>query len=138
MKLYFKPLSSIMNEEIFGPLLPIRSIPSVGDAIDYVNERPRPLALYYFDHNGTRVKKVLKETVSGGAVVNDVLYHVAQEELPFGGVGASGMGSYHGEAGFLTFSHQKAVFHQSKLAGTRLFSPPYGKVIERLLSLLVR
>jgi acyl-CoA reductase-like NAD-dependent aldehyde dehydrogenase len=129
---------SIMKEEIFGPLLPIRAVPSIGAAIDYINARPRPLALYYFDNNGTRVKKVLKETISGGAVINDVLFHVVQEDLPFGGVGASGMGNYHGEDGFKTFSHEKAVLHQAGFATTSLFSPPYGSIIDRLLSVLVR
>ena len=103
-----------------------------------MNDRPRPLALYYFDHNTKRVDRVLNKTTSGGVVVNDVIFHVAQENLPFGGVGASGTGSYHGEIGFVTFSHEKAIMMQSELGFTHLFTPPYGKVINTILAALNR
>jgi coniferyl-aldehyde dehydrogenase len=129
---------TVMQDELFGPVLPVRTVASVNEAIQYVNARPRPLGLYYFDNNASRVDKLLEETVSGGATINDVIYHVAQEDLPFGGVGDSGSGSYHGEHGFLTFTHQKSVFYQSKLATTHLFNPPYGSLIDRVLSLLIR
>ena len=103
---------AIMQEEIFGPLLPIVGYRTLDDAIDYVRRRPRPLSLYYFDNDRARVKRVLDLTVSGGATVNDTIYHFAQDSLPFGGIGPSGMGAYHGREGFLTFSHAKAVFFQ--------------------------
>jgi coniferyl-aldehyde dehydrogenase len=127
----------VMQEEIFGPVLPIVVTESVEAAIRYVNAHPRPLALYYFDDDGGRVKRVLEQTVSGGAVVNDTLYHFAVDDLPFGGIGPSGMGAYHGVEGFQTFSHHKSVFTQPRLNGAFLLAPPYGARIERLLKLLI-
>lgn len=119
----------VMQEEIFGPILPVRSYKATEDAIGEVNRRDRPLALYYFGQDKTERRQVLDRTISGGATVNDVIFHVSQEELPFGGIGPSGMGAYHGEIGFRTFSHAKAVYRQpridvAKLAGMK---PPYGK-----------
>ena len=128
----------VMQDEIFGPILPIVPYRSVEVAIAYVNARPRPLALYVFDDNRRRVDHVLEQTVSGGVTVNDTILHIAQDELPFGGVGPSGMGHYHGHDGFLTFSKQKAVFRQSRLSGIGLFKPPYGKRFEWLIKLLLR
>lgn len=128
----------VMQDEIFGPILPIVSYGDLGEAIAYVNARPRPLALYVFDDDAGRVERVLAETVSGGVTVNDTLLHIAQDELPFGGVGPSGMGHYHGHAGFLTLSKQKAVFRQSRLSGIGLFKAPYGARFERLIRLLMR
>ncbi|MDX2203395.1 MAG: coniferyl aldehyde dehydrogenase [Hyphomicrobiaceae bacterium] len=116
----------IMQEEIFGPILPVVAYDTLDEAIAYVNGRPRPLALYYFDTDKDRIAHVLARTTSGGATVNDTLLHVAQEDLPFGGVGPSGMGAYHGREGFLTFSHAKAVFHQGRFTLTDLVNPPYG------------
>jgi acyl-CoA reductase-like NAD-dependent aldehyde dehydrogenase len=110
----------------------------LGDAIAYVNARPRPLALYVFDHDEPAVDRVLRETVSGGATVNETILHIAQEDLPFGGVGPSGMGEYHGRAGFDTFSKKKAVFYQPRLNLLGLFRPPYGARFERLMKLLSR
>jgi acyl-CoA reductase-like NAD-dependent aldehyde dehydrogenase len=127
----------MMRQEIFGPFLPVVGYRDLGEAIAYVNARPRPLALYVFDHDGRAVDRVLAETVSGGACVNDTILHVAQDDLPFGGVGASGMGRYHGHEGFRTFSHAKAVFRQSRWNGVRLFNPPYGKRFEALAKLLL-
>lgn len=128
----------VMQEEIFGPLLPLVPCQDVGDAIAYVNARPRPLSLYCFDRDGDRVNRILRETASGGVTVNDTLLHYAQPSLPFGGVGPSGMGSYHGLAGFDTFSNLKGVFRQSRLNGMALFKPPYGRrfavLIRRLLA----
>ena len=108
------------------------------EAIAYVNARPRPLALYVFDHDKPTVDRVLNETVSGGATVNETLLHIAQEDLPFGGVGPSGMGEYHGRAGFDTFSKRKAVFFQPRLNLLGLFRPPYGPTFERLMKILAR
>jgi coniferyl-aldehyde dehydrogenase len=127
----------ILSEEIFGPVLPVLGVPDLDAAIAYVNDRPRPLALYYFDHSNKRQGQVLNSTVSGGACVNDVLLHNTQEELPFGGVGPSGVGAYHGRTGFLTFSHAKSVFVQSRLAGNALLDPPYGGLIENVSKLFV-
>jgi acyl-CoA reductase-like NAD-dependent aldehyde dehydrogenase len=128
----------VMTQEIFGPILPIVPYQTLDEAIAYVNARPRPLALYYFDRDGARIDRVLKETVAGGVTVNDTILHIAQDDLPFGGVGPSGMGAYHGREGFETFSHRKAVFRQSRLNGMRLFKPPYGKVFDAMVKLLVR
>jgi acyl-CoA reductase-like NAD-dependent aldehyde dehydrogenase len=128
----------VMQDEIFGPILPVVPYRDIGDAIAYVNARPRPLALYVFDDDPTGVSRILEETVSGGVTVNDTLLHIAQDELPFGGVGPSGMGHYHGHDGFLSLSKQKAVFRQSRLSGIGLFKPPYGSRFERLIRLLLR
>jgi coniferyl-aldehyde dehydrogenase len=127
----------IMREEIFGPLLPIVTYEHLDDAIRYVNDRPRPLALYYFDNDSARVSKVLRETVSGGVTVNDTIFHIAQDSLPFGGVGPSGMGHYHGKEGFETFSKKKAVFFQAHLNGAGLLKPPYGKKFETILNIMI-
>jgi coniferyl-aldehyde dehydrogenase len=128
----------LMREEIFGPILPMVAYRTLDEAIGYVNARPRPLALYVFDHDGAAVARVLAETVSGGACVNETLLQLGQDDLPFGGVGPSGMGEYHGRAGFDTFSKKKAVFYQSRLNGLKLLRPPYGARFEKLLRLLVR
>ncbi len=129
---------ALMQEEIFGPLLPVVSVPDVDSAIRYVNARPRPLALYWFGTDAGKRDRVLAETVAGGVTVNDTLWHLAQEALPFGGIGQSGQGAYHGEYGFLSFSKEKPVFEQSRWSGVGLFYPPYGKTFERLLALLKR
>jgi acyl-CoA reductase-like NAD-dependent aldehyde dehydrogenase len=128
----------VMQDEIFGPLLPVVSYDNLEQAIAFVNARPRPLALYYFDNDRSRIERVLNETVAGGVTINDTLMHIAQDDLPFGGVGPSGMGCYHGFEGFETFSAKKAVFHQSRLSGIGLFKPPYGARFERLIKLLLR
>ena len=130
--------SRLMREEIFGPILPVVPYRTLDEAIAYVNARPRPLALYVFDHDEAAIAKVLERTVSGGVTVNETILHIAQEALPFGGVGPSGMGEYHGHAGFLRFSKQKAVFRQSRLNGLKLFRPPYGPRFEALLRFLLR
>jgi coniferyl-aldehyde dehydrogenase len=119
----------VMQDEIFGPVLPVKGYANVDETIDYINRNPRPLGLYYFGKDKSEEGKVLTHTTSGGVTVNDVVMHVAQEDLPFGGVGPSGMGSYHGHDGFKTFSHAKAVFTQSKLNVAELAGlvPPYGE-----------
>ena len=114
-----------MREEIFGPLLPLLPYDDVKDAIDFVNAQPSPLAMYWFDENRERTEWALKESHAGGMCVNETLMHIAQEELPFGGVGPSGMGHYHGEWGFETFSKLTPVFRQSRFNGMSLFMPPY-------------
>lgn len=128
----------IMQEEIFGPLLPIMTYRRIEDALSYINAHDRPLALYLFDHDKTRIEQVLNNTVAGGVTINDTILHIAQDNLPFGGVGPSGMGHYHGYEGFLTFSKLKPVFYQSRINGMGLFNPPYGKLFERLLKVLLR
>jgi coniferyl-aldehyde dehydrogenase len=127
----------VMQEEIFGPVLPIITYRTLDDAIRFVNARPRPLALYYFDYDAGRARDVLSRTTSGGACVNETNLHFGVEDLPFGGVGASGIGSYHGPEGFETFSHKKAVLVQSRFNATGLIAPPYGEKIERLMKLLM-
>jgi acyl-CoA reductase-like NAD-dependent aldehyde dehydrogenase len=129
---------AVMREEIFGPILPVVPYRTLDDAIAYVNARPRPLALYVFEHGREAVERVMQQTVSGGMTVNETILHIAQDELPFGGVGASGMGQYHGREGFDTFSKRKAVFRQSRLNGLKLFRAPYGKRFESLVRFLLR
>ena len=128
----------VMREEIFGPLLPIETYTTVDDAIAKINARPHPLAFYFFGRDRARCARVLRETLAGGVTVNDTLWHFAHEELPFGGVGASGAGAYHGEASFLTFTHRKPVFVQPRWAATSLLKPPYAMTFERVLALLHR
>lgn len=129
---------AVMREEIFGPVLPVVAYGRLEEAIAFVNARPRPLALYVFEHDRGAVDRVVRETVSGGVTVNETILHIAQDDLPFGGVGASGMGHYHGREGFETFSKRKAVFRQSRLNGLKLFRAPYGARFEKLLRLLLR
>ena len=129
---------AVMREEIFGPLLPVVGYGTLADAIAFVNARPRPLALYWFGRDAGRREQVLRETISGGVTVNDVLLHIAQENLPFGGVGASGIGAYHGEYGFRLFSKEKPVFEQSRFAGTALLRPPYGALAASVIRTLKR
>jgi coniferyl-aldehyde dehydrogenase len=128
----------VMQDEIFGPLLPIVPYRTLDDAIRYVAARPRSLALYYFGRDNGDIDRVLRETHSGGVTVNDVILHIAQDDLPFGGIGPSGMGHYHGRDGFLAFSKAKGVFHQARLNGMGLFNPPYGQRFARLIRLLLR
>ena len=130
--------SRLMSEEIFGPILPVLPYDTLDQAINYINARPRPLALYWFGTDTAARDAVLTRTVSGGVTVNDTLMHIAHENLPFGGVGESGWGSYHGEAGFLRLSQQKPVLVQSKWARGDLFYPPYGKRFEQVMGLLKR
>jgi coniferyl-aldehyde dehydrogenase len=128
---------AIMHEEIFGPVLPIRSYEGLDQAIEYVNSQPRPLALYYYGSREADRNKVLNRTASGGASVNETLMHIVVENLPFGGIGPSGMGAYHGEYGFQTFSHRKGVFLQSRINGAGILRPPYGKAANALLRFML-
>jgi acyl-CoA reductase-like NAD-dependent aldehyde dehydrogenase len=126
-----------MQEEIFGPVLPVMTYQKLDEAIAYVNEHPRPLALYYFGHDREAIDRVLAETTSGGVTVNETMLHVVQDDMPFGGVGPSGMGHYHAKEGFDAFSKKKAVFRQSRINTTGLLRPPYGKTVDRLLRFLI-
>jgi len=129
---------AVMQEEIFGPLLPLVPYDTLDEAIAYVGARAHPLALYLFETDPSLIDRVLARSHAGGVTVNDTLYHIAQHGLPFGGVGASGMGGYHGEAGFRTFSHLKPVFRQARWNGAGLLNPPYGTRFRRMLDLLLR
>ena len=128
----------VMQEEIFGPLLPVVAYGSIDEAIAFVNARPRPLALYYFGAEDDALDAVLARTMSGGVTVNNTAFHVVQEDLPFGGVGPSGMGHYHGQAGFDTFSKLKPVFYDGRFSGSRFLMPPYGRRFRALLRILYR
>jgi coniferyl-aldehyde dehydrogenase len=128
----------VMQEEIFGPILPVLPYERIDEVIAYINRHDRPLALYWFGSDAAERERVLRQTLAGGVTVNDTLWHIGQESLPFGGVGASGMGAYHGEWGFRAFSKETGVFHQSALSGTSLLYPPYGAVFERLSALIRR
>jgi coniferyl-aldehyde dehydrogenase len=128
----------IMQEEIFGPLLPILTYRDLDDAIAFVNARPRPLGLYYFGSSAPNRKQVLTRTTSGGVTINGTLLHYVQDDLPFGGVGASGFGAYHGIEGFRAFSHQKAVFEMGRWNGGALLRPPFGRLTNVILSFMLR
>jgi coniferyl-aldehyde dehydrogenase len=132
------PEMAVMREEIFGPLLPVVPYDTLQQAIAFINQRERPLALYWFGKERRNCTKVLHSTISGGVTINDALWHAAQENLPFGGVGASGTGAYHGEHGFLAFSKQKPIYRQARLNGFGLFRPPYGRVFDTLAGFLKR
>ena len=128
----------VMQEELFGPVLPLVAVPSVAAAIDYINARPRPLALYHFDHDPVRINAVLDRTIAGGVTINDTVLHFAQSGLPFGGVGPSGMGHYHARESFLTFTKQKPVLYQARISGMAMMRPPYGRLADFLLKFLTR
>ena len=123
---------TVMQEEIFGPVLPVMTYKAVDQAIDYINAHDRPLGLYYFGEDKGEQERVLTRTISGGVTTNDVVFHVSMEDLPFGGVGPSGMGSYHAIEGFREFSHARAVYHQPRIDIAKLggLKPPYGKATE--------
>ncbi|RJY10167.1 coniferyl aldehyde dehydrogenase [Aurantiacibacter aquimixticola] len=129
-----------MREEIFGPVLPILTYSSIDEAIDGINGRDRPLGLYYFGSDEGERERVLSRTISGGVTVNDVIFHVSTEDLPFGGIGPSGIGSYHGPEGFREFSHARSVYTQPKLdvAGLAGLKPPYGDRARTILKMLAR
>jgi coniferyl-aldehyde dehydrogenase len=127
--------SAIMQEEIFGPVMPIKPYDDLSEAVDYINAHDRPLGLYYFGNDKQETEQVLNKTTSGGVTLNDVIMHISQENLPFGGVGPSGMGAYHGEDGFRTFSHAKSVFRQATFNPAEKLGlrPPYS---EKLLNIV--
>jgi coniferyl-aldehyde dehydrogenase len=127
---------AVMQDEIFGPVLPVKRYGRIEEAIDFVNRRDRPLGLYYFGKDTAEERTVLERTISGGATVNDVIFHISAEELPFGGIGPSGMGAYHGHDGFKTFSHARAVYRQPKIDIAKLagFKPPYGAATAKAIA----
>ncbi|WP_372965200.1 coniferyl aldehyde dehydrogenase [Marinobacter sp.] len=127
------PDMKVMQDEIFGPILPVVSYDQLDDAIQYINDRPHPLALYYFGYGKSLQQHVIEATNSGGMCINDVLMHVAQDDLPFGGIGESGMGHYHGKEGFLTFSHQRAIFAKQKFNSGKFVYPPHGTAAHRMI-----
>lgn len=130
----------VMEEELFGPLLPIRTYKEFEETIGYVNSKPRPLAAYYFGSDAAEEQAVVQRTTSGGVCINDVIMHIMQEELPFGGVGPSGMGAIHGHEGFKTFSHAKSIFSQTKLNISKLSGmlPPYSKTTESTIKMQMK
>jgi coniferyl-aldehyde dehydrogenase len=129
---------ALMQREIFGPILPVVAYDDVKEVVRQIQAGPRPLAFYPFTHNGAQLQYLLDHVMSGGVSVNDALFHVGQADLPFGGVGASGMGHYHGREGFETFSKLRPVFQQSRFSTLSLLYPPYGPKIEALLKFLGR
>jgi coniferyl-aldehyde dehydrogenase len=130
--------SVLMKREIFGPILPLRSYQRLDEAINAINDGERPLAVYPFSRDALQVQHIIDHVMSGGVSVNDALFHVAQHDLPFGGVGGSGMGHYHGREGFETFSKLRPVFHQAPLSALKFIGPPYGRFAEMMLKFLIR
>ncbi|APX94209.1 coniferyl aldehyde dehydrogenase [Halomonas sp. 1513] len=129
---------TIAHEEIFGPILPVFPYRTLDEAIDVVEARPHPLALYYFGHDKAAQRQVLDGTTSGNVTLNGTLLHIAQDDLPFGGVGESGIGAYHGMEGFRRLSHAKGIYVQGRWNVTTLLRPPFGKMAERLLRFVLR
>ncbi|MEE4539355.1 MAG: coniferyl aldehyde dehydrogenase [Erythrobacter sp.] len=129
-----------MQEEIFGPVLPVKTYRAIDEAIDYVNGHDHPLGLYYFGQEDAEESRVLNRTISGGVTTNDVIFHVSMHDLPFGGVGPSGIGSYHAIEGFREFSHARAVYHQPKIDIAKLagFKPPYGKSTKKAAAQMMK
>jgi coniferyl-aldehyde dehydrogenase len=138
--LIFSPASNMlaMQHEIFGPVLPVVTYKTIDDAISFVNAHPKPLALYYFDNDPGRIDQVVQRTMSGGVTINDCVYHLGQHNLPFGGVGQSGMGQYHGFDGFVTFSKKRGVMVQSRWAPTSFLQPPYTTRTQKLIQFLLK
>ena len=141
------PLTLVLNSndemeidtrETFGPILMVKTYQKPEDVVDYIVQRDRPLAFYPFSNNKSLVEFYISRVMSGGVSVNDALFHVGQHDLPFGGVGASGMGHYHGYEGFLTFSKMRPVFYQAGFSSLKFLAPPYGKFANWLLNLLIR
>lgn len=130
------PNSDVMSNEIFGPVLPVISVDDIDEAIDFVNDREKPLALYVFTDDDTTAQRAIARTSSGGVGVNGTLLHIGPPDLPFGGVGPSGMGAYHGEAGFETFSHLKSVLSRRTKPDPKVLYPPYSSMKERLIKLV--
>jgi coniferyl-aldehyde dehydrogenase len=124
---------TVMQQEIFGPLLPVIPYDSIDEAMDYILSKPRPLALYLFSYDKRLQKKVVDQTHAGGMCINDTVFHVAADDAPFGGIGPSGMGHYHGIEGFKTFSNAKTVLLQGRFSTSTFMHPPYGKLIQKLI-----
>jgi coniferyl-aldehyde dehydrogenase len=129
---------AVMQQEIFGPILPIVTYSNIDQAIPYVNARPRPLALYFFGRDGQARNEVLERTTGGNVTINDTLLHYVVDDLPFGSVGASGIGAYHGEEGFKTLSHAKGIFQQARRNSAGLLRSPFGRITDLVLAYLLR
>jgi coniferyl-aldehyde dehydrogenase len=125
---------AVMQEEIFGPVLPIRTYVSIDQTINEINARPRPLALYYFGDDSAESEALLSRTHSGGVTINDVIFHFAMDDLPFGGIGPSGMGAYHGHRGFVEFSHEKAIYRQISSELLAILRPPYKDAFRKQMA----
>jgi coniferyl-aldehyde dehydrogenase len=130
--------SALLQREIFGPILPLRAYDRLEDVVQSINAGARPLAIYPISYDGQRVQMLLDRVMSGGVSVNEALFHVAQHDLPFGGVGESGMGHYHGREGFDTFSKLRPVFYQARISGMKFMAPPYGRFANALLGFLTK
>ena len=128
---------TLMREEIFGPILPVIAYQDLSEAIAFVNARPRPLALYPFTRDPASLSTILAGAISGGAAVNTALLHCAQEDLPFGGIGPSGTGAYHGRDGFRRLSHARGVYQAGRFSGFTFLAPPYGRGMRRALKLML-
>ncbi|MBS1104025.1 coniferyl aldehyde dehydrogenase [Gluconobacter sp. Dm-62] len=129
---------AVMQEEIFGPVLPVLTYRTLDEAIAFINARLRPLALYYFGDNRTDRDRLLKRTVSGNVTINGTLLHIAQDDLPFGGVGDSGIGAYHGKEGFMALTHPRGIYKQGRLNAATLLQPPFGKLTDAITNLILR
>lgn len=125
--------TQVMQDELFGPILPVVTYDTLVDAINYINDRPRPLALYIFSHDKALQKTIVENTHSGGVSINDTLTHIAQDDMPFGGIGPSGMGHYHGKEGFISLSKAKAIHAKGKFNSGKMAYPPYGKLVHKLI-----
>jgi coniferyl-aldehyde dehydrogenase len=128
----------VRQRETFGPILMVLSYQDPQEVIDYVNERDRPLAFYPFSKNDKLVQRYIDHIMSGGVSVNDALFHVAQHDIPFGGVGPSGMGHYHGYEGFISCSKLRPVFYQANVNAMKFMAPPYGKFADRIFNVLLK
>jgi aldehyde dehydrogenase (NAD+) len=133
-----EPSAAVMQEEIFGPILPLVTVESIDEAIDFIRARPRPLALYLFTSSKATERKVLDRTHAGSVCINHLVYQAAVTDLPFGGIGPSGMGAYHGKAGFTTFSHTKSVLKRPTRLDPGFAYPPYTEQIQKVLKFLTR
>jgi coniferyl-aldehyde dehydrogenase len=128
----------VMQREIFGPLLPVKSYSTAAEVISYINSKPRPLAFYPFTDDKTLQQHYLQQVMSGGVTVNHAILHVGQHDLPFGGIGQSGMGHYHGYEGFITFSKLRPVFYQGAYNSVSMLLPPYGRLAHKLTDWLIK
>ena len=129
---------AVMQEEIFGPILPVLTYEKLEDALSWINQRPKPLALYCFTENKKVKKTVLERCRFGGGCINDVVIHLATSNMGFGGVGESGMGSYHGKRGFDTFSHTKSIVDKKRIIDLPMRYQPYTKLNEKLIRFFLR
>jgi aldehyde dehydrogenase (NAD+) len=132
------PGSAVMSEEIFGPILPILTYRSIDEVAPFIAARDKPLALYVFGRDGDRIDAIIANTTAGGTCVNNTLIHFANQNLPFGGVGASGMGNYHGFHGFKAFSHERAVLRQGNIDVSKQVYPPYTSKVQTMLKWMTR